>query len=1446
MEEAIQLLLQAQARRDEVMQEAQAKRDLVMTQLLTRLLAMPAGEAAGPAGTNVVATIQQQTKCLADQMTCFEYDAAANLTFEAWYSRYESIFETTIANWTEPDKMSLLLQKFSQADYRTFADAILPTGPTAITLAEAVKRLKSMFGYRETKFSMRHKCFHLKREQGEEFINYASRINKHGEKFDVAQCSGDDLKVLLFISGLKDKEDSQVLDKLLTKVDALHQKREAAADDAARALIPKLTLNDLVNEAQRLINMKQDRSEVIQSLATEGSADVFAIENKYSKRSGKSPLAATSPSKSATRPCSFCSGLHYDRDCDFKDKRCDQCKNFGHKAGHCNKALEVAKRLVDRLQRGLQTNQVKTDSSSVPSQRKFITPAINGAKIKLQLDSASDVTIISKDSWTKLGKPTLRTVNVQPGSASGHLIKIWGEFDCKMTLHGKSATGSCLVSARLNLLGLDWIGKLGLWEVPWSSICNQVTTAPVNGSFASEAEQKFPDLFSPGLGRCTVTKASLILRPGARPIFRKARTVPFAASSLIEEEIARQLHLGVFEAVSFSEYAAPIVAVKKKNGKIRICGDYSTGLNDSLEANQYPLPTADQIFTGLSGNKIFSVIDLSDAFLQLELDDDAKKLLVVNTHAGLFQVNRMQPGVKTAPGMFQQLMTTMLSGLGGSVYAFIDDIVVGAANMKDHRELLFKVLQRIHDYGFKLRIEKCSFGKESIRFCGHIVSKDGVRPDSLKIQAIQDIPAPKDVPQLRSFLGAANYYGKFVKNINAIRGPLDELTQKDVKFQWTPVHQKSFEGIKEILASNLILTHFDPAKPIVVAADACQYGKGGAIMHRFPDGSLHPVMHVSSSFTAAEKNYPQVQREALALVFTVKSFHKYLFGRRFELQTDHKPLLAIFGSKTGIPAYTASRLQRYALILLAYDFSVSYINTESFGYVDVVSRLIAKHPPAPAEDIVIASIQVENEPQCFAIDAAQSLPVKFADLQDATRSCPILKQVAKLVEKGWPRRKQQITDPDVAAFYELRDGIIILEGCLFYADRIVVPKACRNQVLQELHTGHPGFGRMKMLARSKVIWPTMNSEIERKVKSCTICAESVKAPIKCTLKSWPIAEKPWSRIHADYAGPVNGVYYLVIVDSYSNWPEIFKTAKTTTTKTIEFFLEAFARTGLPDTLVTDNGAQFTSAEFNKFTSDNGIVHLKSAPYHPQSNGKAEKFVDLLKTGLAKAAGTADQKLQKFLTSYRFTPSYALGGKSPSELMNGRPMKTRLDLLRPPPKKPTLRNADMEATFNAAHGAKWKSFSVGDFVYYKLHKSNLEWSWSPGVIIATIGQVCYELKLDNGRLISKAHANQLKVRHVQNEISDVFGLHDLPEDEVEPTITPNIIPNVQEETALDSEIDDSEDDSDSHHSSILSSAEDEPFEDAQSVEDDPVVPAPQPEMRRTNRANAGIPAQRYGH
>ncbi|CAS00539.1 Protein CBG26156 [Caenorhabditis briggsae] len=316
-----------------------------------------------------------------------------------------------------------------------------------------------------------------------------------------------------------------------------------------------------------------------------------------------------------------------------------------------------------------------------------------------------------------------------------------------------------------------------------------------------------------------------------------------------------------------------------------------------------------------------------------------------------------------------------------------------------------------------------------------------------------------------------------------------------------------------------------------------------------------------------------------------------------------------------------------------------------------------------------------------------------------------------------------------------------------FNDRIVIPVSLRARVLKMLHRAHTGMVRMKQLARTLVYWPSIDKDIENIVRSCDQCAAVSKNPIKNTLCSWPISTKPWQRVHVDYAGPVEGTYYLVVVDSFSKWPEIVPTTSITSAATINILRKMFAQFGDPETLVTDNGTQFTSAQFHDFCKDRGIQHTRSPPFHPQSNGQAERFVDTLKRALGKlkGEGNTDASLYLFLQSYRSSPCTASpNGSSPAENFIGQKIRTFLDQLLPTDQLPHSHDTEMEKQFNNQHGAHCRNFNVGDKVYVKDYRSINTTTWIPGTIQRRIGRTMYRVTVENNNFWIR-HTNQLRRR-----------------------------------------------------------------------------------------------------
>lgn len=1307
-------------------------------------------------------SIQRLMDSVANSITEFVFDPLNGDIFNKWYARHEDSFLIDGAKLDDAARVRIMLRKLDSNSHSKYIDFILPKKANEKTFEETVNILKVMFGEPDSLFSIRYNCLKLMKKQSDDYITFASLVNKECERFKFTDLKLDQFKCLIFICGLQ-AHDKDIRTRLLMKL-------ESVAD---------ITLPKLTAECKRLLDLKADSDLITPKSSTTLVPQVTKVskkpknQNKPKSVQTSSNTHNTDKNKPPKRPCWLCGEVHWVKDCPYSKRNCKDCGTVGHKEGFCEyDRSKQAKKYSNPKKQIFNTKGLfATSSSEIASRRKFIFIKINNRQIKLQVDTASDITVISMELYDFLGRPSSVQCTELANSASGHRMSLKLEFDCQMIANGMEAPVTVYVSdtPNLNLFGLDCLHLFGLMDLPLNAVCGRIQQLPEDinqQKFFENLQRNFSSVFNSSVGSCTKTKAVLRLKSEATPVFRPSRPVPYAALPLVDAELERLKQEGVITSVAYSEWAAPIVITKKPNGSIRMCADFSTGLNDALEKYEYPLPTSDSIFASLNGGKYFSKIDLADAFLQVLVDDGSKKYLTINTHKGLFQYNRIPFGIKIASAMFQQIVDAMIAGLKRTC-GFMDDVLVNGRTIEEHNLNLLALFERIKEWGFHVRLEKCKFLMTEVHYLGFIIDKNGRRPDKSKITAICNMPEPHDVSTVRSFLGMLNYYSQFVKEMRDLRYPLDQLLCKDVKFEWSNECRKAFNRAKQILQSDLLLTHYDPNLDLIVAADASLHGIGAVILHRFPDGSQKAIEHASRTLTPAEKNYGQIEKEALSLVFAIKKFHKMIWGRSFTLQTDHQPLLAIFGSKKGIPVHTSSRLQRWALTLMPYDFKIEFIKTDKFGHADVLSRLI-ENRQSTDETMVIASVQLmEQEIERILVDAIRMLPVTAEMIQQASAGDELLSNVMKYLRTSWPTK---IICEEEKILYNRRESLAEKSGCLLFNDRVIVPSILRTKVLNHLHLAHPGIVRMKALARSFVYWPNIDKDVSDWVQKCSRCASTARAPVKSELYSWPKASEVWSRVHIDYAGPFQGHNYLVIVDSFSKWPEIFIMTSTTSAATITKIRELIGRFGLMAIIVSDNGTQFTSHEFDEFCKSEGICHIPTPPAHPQSNGQAERFVDTFKRALNKAKGEENVAivLQRFLQRYRITPNAQLPNNcTPAEIMLGRKMKSSLDLLKPVEKIEFSRDTKMEMDFNLKHGAKQRIFEPKQRVFVRDFRGG-KTIWSPGEIIERIGSVIYTIGCDG--MVWRRHTNQIRARYSDDDgqsdptlslLLDTFDIMDQP-------------------------------------------------------------------------------------
>ena len=581
-------------------------------------------------------------------------------------------------------------------------------------------------------------------------------------------------------------------------------------------------------------------------------------------------------------------------------------------------------------------------------------------------------------------------------------------------------------------------------------------------------------------------------------------------------------------------------------------------------------------------------------------------------------------------------------------------------------------------------------------------------------------------------MGLLNYYGKFLPALATKLNPLNNLLKKQQQWKWTSECESAFNWAKQALTSAKVLVHYNPDLPIRVAADASAYGIGAVLSHVQQDGSERPVAYASRTLSSSEKNYSQIEKEALALIFAVKKFHQYIYGRHFTLVTDHKPLLTILGPKKGIPPLAAARMQRWSFLLSAYTYNILFKPTTLHGNADGLSRLPVQHHSTSKEEV--------PEIAEFNISQIALLPVSSAQVAKAIKTDPTLAKVLTYVKQGWPSSLPE-EDPMIKPYWNHRSELTVEGECLMLGIRVVIPQKLQNSVLQELHNSHPGMQRMKSLARSHVWWPGLDRDIETMVKACTPCQQVKQAPAVAPLHPWIWPSRPWTRVHVDFAGPVFGSSFLIVVDAHSKWPEVQEMKSTTAAKTIEVLRQMFARYGLPEQLVSDNGPQFIAEEFATFLKQNAVKHIKCAPYHPSSNGLAERFVRTFKEAMR--TGDRDNtplhhRIESFLLTYRATP-HATTGVSPCSLFLGRDIRTRLHVLTPSLDSTV---ADSQAGQKSQHDrrAKEREFHVGQEVMVRNLRPGP--NYIPGTIVERQGPLSYLVSVQDG-VTWRRHVDHLK-------------------------------------------------------------------------------------------------------
>ena len=577
---------------------------------------------------------------------------------------------------------------------------------------------------------------------------------------------------------------------------------------------------------------------------------------------------------------------------------------------------------------------------------------VDGQSLKMELDTGSAVSIITFDLYQQqFNRLPLHKTGLFLKTYTGENIMPVGVLKVPVDYLNQRELLDLYVVKNKGpvLMGRDWLRKLCL---DWCSIkslqASIATSSPVE--CLDVMLDKYSDVFKDKMGTFTPAKVKLTLKENSQSRFLKARPMPYALKPKVEEELRRLQNEVILTKVEWSEWATPIVPVPKKDSCVRLCSDFKVTVNPELQAEQYPLPRIEDIFANLAGRQKFSKIDLRQAYHQLEMEEDSKKHLTINTHMGLFQYNRLVFGTSSAPAIWQHTIDKVLEGASGTS-CVLDDMIITGKNDEEYLANLEEVLCRLQVHGLRANKSKCEFFKEKTTFCGHDTDSHGLHKSPEKVEVVLKAPRPGNVADMRSFLGLVNYYNRFLPNLSTVVHPLNQLLENNCQWKWTDNCETAFHDVKVMITSEQVLTHYDPSLPLRLACDASSVGIGAVLSHVMNDGSERPIAFASRTLTKTEQGYAQIDKEALAIILGVRKFHVYLFGQSFTLFTDHQPLTSIFHPHKSIPVVTAARLQHYALFLAGYDYKIKYKNTKVHSNADGLSRLPLKTKER-AEEVV--------------------------------------------------------------------------------------------------------------------------------------------------------------------------------------------------------------------------------------------------------------------------------------------------------------------------------------------------------------------------------------------------------------------------------------------------------------------------------------------------------------
>jgi hypothetical protein len=875
----------------------------------------------------------------------------------------------------------------------------------------------------------------------------------------------------------------------------------------------------------------------------------------------------------------------------------------------------------------------------------------------------------------------------------------------------------------------------------------------------------------PGLPPRRDIDFSIELAPGAVPVSRTPYRMSTPELIELKLQLKEMMDKGYIRP-SVSPWGAPVLFVKKKDGTLRLCIDYRQ-LNKVTIKNKYPLPRIDDLFDQLGGASIFSKIDLRSGYHQVRIKSEDIHKTAFRTRYGHYEFVVVPFGLTNAPATFMCLMNNVLSKfLDKFVLVFIDDILIYSKNKEEHEEHLRLVLQVLREHQLYAKFSKCDFFQKQIHYLGHVISEEGVAVDPDKIRSIMEWPTPKDVSDIRSFMGLAGYYRRFIKGFSKIGCPITALQKKGAKFTWTQECEERFQSLKHLLTHAPVLKIVDPEADFLVCTDACKEGLGGVLMQ---EGSV--VCYESRKLNEHEANYVTHDLELAAIVHALKMWRHYLLGRKFVLMTDHCGLRYLFDQ----PKLNA-RQARWMALLSEFDFEIKHVKGKENKVVDALSRSM--------KTIHLAAVSTCETNVKERVRNAQETDTFFQTVTSYLEQEP-----TGIKYEG----------------YQMIDG-----GLLTYRNRLYIPDCddLKRFIMDELHkrpyTGHPGYQKMITATRKQFYWPGLKKDIANYLAKCIEC-QQVKAEHRHPaglLQPLPIPEWKWETISMDFitglpTSTKQNDAIMVVVDKLSKSTHFIPVKSTCKAIDIAniFMKEIFKLHGMPKKIVSDRDTKFTSNFWKSLMAGLETKLLFSTAYHPQTDGQTERVNQILEDMLRMHVMHQPKKWEDYLplVEFAYNNGYQESLKmSPFEVLYGRPCNTPVswsnpvniitigpDMLKEMEQqviqiKQNLKVAQNRQKSYADRKRTPREFKTGDHVYLRVRprKSSLRMGacaklapryCGPFEVLDRVGPVAYRLALPpTVKAHNVFHVSLLKKYvHDSNHIIDWSVIQVEPEGEFLP-------------------------------------------------------------------------------